>query len=151
MAMIATTAMQNSTLQFKMAGNRYFREVAFQQAQGIATAIAADAASFPVQGNVGHTICASGCDTNTTAMAAIVATAVGPMPPGVTIRYRVERQAPWLLESLPFRQLESVVSSSTAFDVALFETSVEVDGNSVHLGRAAVVQGVAVLVASANQ
>lgn len=152
LAMIAGTVMHTSVLEFRMAGNDQFREEAFQKAQAIATALSEDTDNFPVTGGVGYTICQAGdgdaaCDVSSIVVDATVAA----VPAGTTLVYRVERQGPMIMESLPFRQSQSNASSSLAFDAALFEANVSVDGSSARLGRAGVAQGVARLVASSAQ
>ncbi|MEH6593003.1 MAG: PilX N-terminal domain-containing pilus assembly protein [Halioglobus sp.] len=152
MAMVAATVLQASALEFRMAGNDQFREEAFQKAEGIAAAITELADNFPVSGGVGYTICldnasTAGCSADLVALGANV-TAV---PTGMTVGYTVERRGPKLLASLPFRQSQSATSSSRAYDVALFEASVEVDGGTVGLGSAQVAHGVAVVIVSSAQ
>jgi hypothetical protein len=152
LAMIAGTTMHTSILEFRMAGNDQFREEAFQKAQAVATALSQNAANFPVTGGVGYTICKAGDSDAACNISSInVPAAVAAVPAGVTVEYRVQRQGPMIMESLPFRQSQSEVSSSLAFDAALFEAAVAVDGSAVRLGRAEVAQGVARLVASSAQ
>ena len=152
LAMVAGTTMHTTTLEVRMAGNNQFREEAFQQAQAVATAIADDEDNFPVTGGVGYTLCGSGdtdadCDATTVDVDAAILAAPG----GVDVSYRVERQGPAVIEGVPFRQAQNRASSSLAFDAAVFETAVAVDGSSVRLGSAEVAQGVARLVASGTQ
>lgn len=152
LTIIAGTVMQTSQQEFQMAGNNQFREEASLRAQAIASELSSDADNFPVVGDVGYTICDSAdtdtaCNTDTFLETPSFAT----VPTGVEVNYQVVRQGPILLESLPFRQSESRVSSSPAFDAAIFEVQVEVDGSPVRLGRAEVVQGVAVVIASSSQ
>ena len=152
LTMIAATVMQTSQQEFQMAGNNQFREEASLRAQAIASELSAEYDNFPVSGDIGYTICdpnapVAECDDRFSVQPGFGTAA----PIGVEISYQVERQGPLLLESLPFRQSESSVSSSPAFDAAIFEVQVAVDGSSVRLGRAEVVQGVAVVVASSSQ
>ncbi len=152
LAMVAGTTMHTSTLEFRMAGNDQFREEAFQQAEAVAAALSENTDNFPVAGGVGYTICKTGeadpaCDINTlTVDSEIVDVAAG-----VTVDYRVERQGPVIMTSLPFRQSQSQASSSLAFNAALFEATVAVDGSAVRLGRAEIAQGVARLIANSAQ
>jgi hypothetical protein len=152
LTIIAGTVMQTSQQEFQMAGNNQFREEASLRAQAIASEISSVADNFPVTGGVGYTVCDPNdpdADCNTENF--LAAPGFAAAPEGVDVSYQVVRQGPLLLESLPFRQSESSVSSSPAFDAAIFEVSVEVDGSAARLGRAEVVQGVAVVVASSSQ
>jgi hypothetical protein len=144
--------MQTSILEFRMAGNDQFREEAFQKAQGIAAAISADQVNFPVSGGVGYVLCLDntvtpGCSKDLVALDPDIIS----VPPGVIVDFQVERQGPLLLENLPFRLAQGSTSSSLAYDAAIFETSVEVDGSAVSLGTAQVVQGVAIVIVSSAQ
>lgn len=152
MAMVAGTVMQTSILEFRMAGNDQFREEAFQRAQGIASAISERHSNFPVVGDVGYTLCkdnsaSTGCSADLVALDPDIVS----VPAGVALEYQVERQGPAILEGLPFRLPEGSASSSVAYDAAVFETSVEVDGGTVGLGTAQVVQGVAVVIVSSTR
>ncbi len=151
-AMVAGTTMHTSILEFRMAGNDQFREEAFQKAQAVATALMEDPDNFPVAGQVGYTVCATGssdpgCDVTTI----VIPAAVSSVPAGVVVDYRVERQGPLIVQGLPFRQSQSSASSSLAFDSAFFEAQVAVDGGAVSLGRSEVAQGVGRVVASTPQ
>ena len=152
MAMVATTVMQTSVLEFRMAGNDQFREEIFQKVEGIAEAITERQGNFPVAGDVGYTVCldnttTTGCSADLLALGASVIS----VPTGVTVNYTVERQGPRLLSRLPFRQSQGSSSSSRAYDVALFETNAKVDGGSVGLGTAEVAHGVAVVIVNSTQ
>jgi len=152
LALIAGTVMRTGVQEFQMAGNAQFREEAFQRAQAIAEEISENLNNFPVIGDVGYLICTAAdteTDCNTSNFIQDPNSAI--VPAGVALNYRVERQGPKFLESLPFRQSEADVSSSPAFDAAVFEVSVDVDGSSQRLGSAEVVQGMAVVVASSSQ
>jgi len=152
LAMVAGTVMQTGVQEFQMAGNNQFREEAFQRAQAIAEELSENLDNFPVTGGVGYTICTA-TDTDTDCNGTNVLTVPGSAtaPAGVVLNYQVERQAPLFVESLPFRQSESEVSSSPAFDAAIFEVAVNINGAPVRLGNAGVVQGVAIRVASSAQ
>jgi Tfp pilus assembly protein PilX len=149
LAIISGTVIRTSILEFQMAGNDQFREEAFQRAEAIAANLSEDIDNFPVTGEVGYTLCdsASSCDDNNLVPDANVAD----VPTGVNVNYRIQRQGPLLIESLPFRQADTGASSSQVFDAAIFEASATVDGRSARLGSAQVVQGIAVRVASSNQ
>jgi type II secretory pathway pseudopilin PulG len=153
LAMVAGTVMQTSILESRMAGNEQFREEAFQRAQAVASALSEDPSNFPVSGEVGYTICAGG-DTYAECTSDLTLTLSSEVTSSLVdsdVTYRVERQGPLFLETLPFRQREGATSSSLAFDAAIFEAQVEVDGSASRLGRAEVAQGVAILVASSVQ
>jgi len=152
LTLVATTVMQFSIQEFQMAGNQQFREQAFQQAQAIAEEIADDPNNFPVVGDVGYTVClASDSDSDCNNENFLDEPGSATAPEGVAVSYQVVRQGPRFVETLPFRESESRASSASAFDAALFEVQVEVDGNAARLGSAEVVQGVAVRVASSVQ
>jgi hypothetical protein len=147
MAIVAGTVMQVSTLEVFMAGNGQFREEAFQQAQAIASEISEDIDNFPVVGDIGYRVCPSGCDATFSRSLSSLAL----VSPDVIATYEVVRRGPLIMESLPYRQAENKVSSSSSFDVALFEARVAIDGRAARLGHARVVQGMAVRVASSGQ
>lgn len=144
LSIIAGAVTQTSILEFFMAGNAQFREEAFQQSQAIVTEIASDIDNFPVIGDIGYRVCknaVSGCDANLPVLNYDVSNA----------DFNVVRRGPLILESLPFRQGESDVSSSPNFDAAIFEVDVAVDGSAQRLGSAHTVQGVAVRIVSSGQ
>lgn len=148
LSVLAATAMRSAVLAFQLAGNDQFREQALQQAQAVVAALAREPANFPLAGGVGYTLCAAG-DAHAGCRGTLVAPpeTVRAVPPGVALTYRVLRKGPLLLGRLPLRLPETEVSSSRAYQVALFEARAEVDGSAVRLGRAAVAQGLALLVA----
>lgn len=146
LAMIASAATRTSTLEFRMAGNDQFREEAFQKAQAVATALAEDESHFPLTGAVGSRVCEpTDPDPESLCHSRVLAVdgAARAAPPGVTVSFYIERLGPLLVDDLPFRQSEGGASSARAFDAALFETVVEVNGSGAGLGRAQVVEGVA--------
>jgi Tfp pilus assembly protein PilX len=152
LAMVAGTVMQTSVLEFRMAGNDQFREEAFQEAQAIASGISEKQVNFPVTGDVGYTLCKAGdSDSVCDETSLVVGNTTISVPTGVSVSYRVERQGPAILESLPFRQSQSNVSSSLAYDAAVFEVTATVDGTAEKLGRAEVAHGIARLVVSSAQ
>lgn len=146
LAIIAGTVSQTSILEFFMAGNEQFREEAFQKAQAVVTEVSGDINNFPVVGQVGHTTCPSGC--NSTYSPTLESTSVNPE---YDTEYQIVRRGPLFKESLPFRQGEGSGSSTTSFDAATFELDVKVDGSASRLGKANVIQGMAVVVASSAQ
>ena len=150
LATLSGTAVQTSILEFQMAGNDQFREEAFQRAWAIASVISSNADNFSDAGGVGHRVCKPGdmgpdCSKNSVI---VLNTILPAMPPGVNESYRVERMGPKVTHSLPFRLSQASVSSSLAYNTVIFETWVKIDGGSVNLGSAEVVEGVALLVAS---
>lgn len=152
LTLVATTVMQFSIQEFQMAGNSQFREEAFQRAQAVAEELADDPNNFPVVGDVGYTIClATDTDADCNSTNFLAAPVSASAPTGVEVSYRVVRQGPRFVEALPFRESQRAASSARAFDAALFEIMVDVDGNEGRLGSAEVVQGVAVRVASSVQ
>lgn len=154
LAMIASTVTRTSILEFQMAGNDQFREEAFQKAQAIASALAEDEDNFPVAGSVGSRICEP-TDPDPNSVCNFTTLAVDgetrAVPAGVDVSFHIERQGPLFIESLPFRQREGDASSAQAFDAAVFETVVEVDGSDARLGRASVVEGIVRRVAASAQ
>lgn len=145
LALVAGTVMQTSMLEFRMAGNDQFREEAFQQAQAVATSISRNIDNFPVSGDVGYTICNSGCDSNTLNYDTTMVTNPS-LVSGI-----VTREGPLILETFPVRLSESQASSSPSYDAAVFEVKVEYNGSGEGLGNAAVAQGIAVRIASSSQ
>ena len=136
--------MQTAMLQFQMAGNDQFYEEAIQQSRALAAELAGSSANFSMSGGVGFTRChfgASGpdCDKNDLEPPTSVTVAEG-----VDVEYRIVRQDPLLLEGLPFRDSQDNASSIRNVGVAVFEIDVLVDGSEQRLGRARIVQGVAV-------
>jgi hypothetical protein len=153
LSLVAGSAMQTSIQEFRMAGNDQLREVAFQKAQALISAIVENPDNFPLDGPVGRLICASGdaapqCDPD---LAVIVPARVATVAAGQSLRYTVERQGPLLRDALPIRTLQRFSFSTVAYDAAVFEAHVVVDAQSSRGGRSEVVQGVAILVASSNQ
>lgn len=158
LAIISGTVIQTSILEFQMAGNDQFREEAFQKAQAVASSLAEDPNNFPVSGGVGYRVCQTGYDDSDDAAEdkcnlknITLKTSVAAVPAGVSLTYDVRREGPLFLENLPFRQSQDDVSSSKAFDAAIFEVNVNVDGSAARLGNAGISQGVARLVTSSTQ
>jgi len=150
LATLAATTVQTSIQEFKMAANEQFREEAFQQAQAIASAILDNPDNFTLDGEPGSRLCSTAnaalnCDSG---KFVAVDTSLGFVPSEVEANYFVERKGPLLMPFFPFRRPQNQVSSSVAYETAVFETHVIVDGTGVNLGRSEVVQGVAMLVAS---
>jgi hypothetical protein len=152
LAILAGTGMQTSIMELQMAANDQFREQAFQQAQAIAAATVHNSSNFHLPGRVGFTVCnRTASDVNCEeSQFVIVDSSLETAPQGVAISYQVKRKGPLLVPGLPLRQLQGSVSSVLAYDAAIFEARVVVDGNEVGLGRAEVAQGVALLLASST-
>jgi hypothetical protein len=152
LAVLGGTSMQASIVQVRMASNELFQEEAFQRALAIVDAIGIEFDNFPVQGKVGRTLCKSSdsanyCDSQQTAK---VDSRVVDFPEGVEVVFEVERMAPLFLQSLPVRQAQQLVSSSLAYDAAVFEIHAKVDGRERGHGAAEAVRGVALLVPSST-
>ncbi|MFT5709771.1 MAG: type II secretory pathway pseudopilin PulG [Halioglobus sp.] len=152
LAVLAGTSMQASILQVRMASNELFQEEAFQRALAIVDAIGIESDNFPVEGQVGHTLCktsdsANYCDSQQTVK---IDRRVLDFPEGLDVAFEVERMAPLFLQSLPVRRSQQFVSSSLAYDAAVFEIHAKVDGHERGLGTAEAVRGVALLVPSST-
>lgn len=151
-ATIAASVMQTSAMELRMAGNDQFREEAFQKVQGIASAISSRTENFPMSSPIAYLLCANsaatvGCNADLAALdASIIA-----VPADVSLSYSVERRGPALLKALPFRIEQGAVSSSLAYDAAVFETLVQLDGSAAKLGSAQVALGIAIAVTDSAQ
>jgi len=152
LAILSGTAMQTSIAEFQMAANGQFREQAFQRAQAIISAISSEEANFPIVAPVGSLICKDGDSMEDCVETRHIDldSALEAVPPGVVIRYTVERIGPALLPSLPIRMPQAAVSSALAYNAAIYEAQVRVDGRRVKLAVAEVAQGIALLVASST-
>ena len=150
LAILAGTLMQTGILELRMAANDQFREQAFQQSQAIASALSQDVDNFQLVGEVGFTLCKNSSSGSQCDKSRFISldSALEQLPQGVNVNYQVVRLGPLITPGLPMRESQGSVSSSLAYDAAFFEVQVDVDGGSVNLGSAHVVQGVAVLVAS---
>jgi len=147
---VTASVMQSSALEFQMTANEQFREQALHRARAVASAISADPNNFPLTSDVGQTFCDS--ENSSPDCSGGVTIELPPglknVPDGVSLNYRIERQGPLYLNALPPRFTPPIDPDRHA---ALFETQVVVDGSSVRQGRAAVAQGVAVVVPSGCQ
>ncbi len=152
LATLAATGMATSIMEIRMAANDQFKEQAFQTAQAFAAAISRNTDNFHVSGVVGFTTCKnemSNPDCDASEFVTLYSS-LEHVSPGVTVDYRVERMGPLFLPGMPFRQAQSLVSSVLAYDAAIFEVRVIVDGGGVNLARAEVAQGIAVLVSNSS-
>ena len=152
LATLAATGMATSIMEIRMAANDQFKEQAFQTAQAFAAAISRDTENFHVSGGVGFTICKNqmsspNCDAS---KFVTLGSSLDHVSSGVPVDYLVERMGPLLVPGMPFRQSQNSVSSVLAYDAAIFEARVIVDGADVNLARAEVAQGIAVLVSNSS-
>ena len=144
LALIAGMVMHTAILQLRMAGNDQFLEEAIHKAQAVATELSLVPENFSLAGGVGHTNCppdalALDCDTRTLQVPASVQVA-----PGALVEYRVTRVAPLRWKKFPLRESQENASSSIHFGAANFEIRVRIDGGEARLGKADIVQGIAV-------
>ncbi len=149
LALVGTTVIQTSELEFRMAGNDQFREEAFQYAQAIATAMSAsedDVIQGSSDGEVGYVWCNAGntssdCDETTLTLSSTVI--LPALPTGVTADYRVTR----ITDEPPKLSSVVILPENTSEDleqkVSLYEIRVDYDGSSRRLGKATVIVGVA--------
>jgi len=150
--LLASTLMQTGTLELRMARNHQFQLEAFHLAQGVASAISAHSANFPLSTSVNSVLCKnSNTTTGCSANIAIHDPNLVTVPAGVSVEYRVERLAPLLQKGFPVRLGEKQVSSGVAYDAALFEAHVIVDATAAGQGAAQVAVGMAVLSASSER
>ena len=152
LAVLAGTSIQASIVQLRMAGNELFHEEAFQGAMAVVDSIGSELDNFSVEGVVGRTLCRSAdsakyCDSKQVAK---IDPRVEDFAEGMELVFGVERMAPLLLHSLPIRQAQQSVSSSLAYDAAIFEIHAKVDGRGRGLGAAEAVRGVTLLVPSST-
>ena len=150
LTVLAGTSMQASIIAVQMSSNELFHEEAFQRALATIDGVGTELDNFSVEGEVGRRLCNSSdseiyCDSQKTAK---VDRRIVDFPEGVEILFEVERVAPLFLQSLPVRQTQQFVSSSLAYDAAIFEIHAKVDGYGRGFGSAEAVRGVARLAPS---
>lgn len=157
-AAVSITVMQTSVLEVRMAGNEQFNAEAFQKAQALANAVAADASNLVVTGDIGYRLCGSaavdsdgnaitlGCDVTNV----VVNSSVSSAPSGVGVNYYAERIGP-LIGSENRRSSEDDAWGAGSFNIAYFKVVGSYDGVGSRLGTAEVEQGVAVRVAAGSQ
>ncbi|MFK8051194.1 MAG: PilX N-terminal domain-containing pilus assembly protein [Halioglobus sp.] len=151
LGMLSATLMQTSVFELRMARNLQFQLEAFHRAQGIASAIADRSDNFLVDGGVGQVSCNNAKTTpGCTASIAVNDPNIVSVPVGVNIDYEIERLGPLFQKGFPGRLGQGLVSSSVAYEAAVFETRVAVDASSVGQGASHVALGVAVLTAGKN-
>lgn len=147
LAMAAATMMQSATLQLQMAGNDQFYEEAIQHARAIANELAHNRENFSMSDGVGSVRCPVGVSDSRCDSSDLQPLTAVTVPEGLDLDYRIVRQDPLLVKGFPFRESESKASSIRNVGVALFEIDVVVDGSELRLGRAQLVQGIAVRLA----
>jgi len=151
LGMLSSTLMQTSVFELRMARNLQFQLEAFHRAQGVASAIADRSDNFQVDGGVGQVSCKNVNSTpGCTASIAVNDPNIVSVPAGVNIDYQIERLGPLFQKGFPVRLAQDQVSSSVAYDAAVFETRVKVDASSVGQGTSHVALGFAVLTAGKN-
>lgn len=150
LAVMAASTLRSGVTEYQIAGNDRFREAAFQRAQGIVSRAANDLSRFPLASGLGIIAC-----THTVENSNCVPAAIEPTVPSVMgaakseeIFYEVERLSPLLQRGFALRERQYLVSSSLAYNAALFEIRVLVDGSGGNLGSASVARGIAVLTSS---
>ena len=150
LTVMAASTLQSGIVEFQMASNDRFREEAFQRAQGILSQVGTDINRFPVTVPAGIIACNFLIHDSSCIPQAI--TLPEPNAPasanGLQVFYEVERLTALQQRGPALREHQGLVSSSLAYDVALFETRVSVDGRAANLGTASLAQGVAVITAS---
>lgn len=144
LAVIAGTSLRVGALEFRLAGNDQFREQALQQALGIAEALAARPALFPLDLPVGHSLC--GPDSSCAQPILPPSPAGHALPEGSVLDYRITRRGPLFAPFAELRLPQALASDASGWRAASFEVQVAIDGVAAGLGRAEVVQGVALLV-----
>jgi hypothetical protein len=151
LGILASTVLQTSMLQLRMAGNEQFLEEAFHRAHAIASEIAMNPENFSMDTTLGLTNCPvtsidPDCDYHE-----IEALGMDIASSGATIEYSVVRQEPLIWRGFPIRESQETVSSHNSFEAAIFEVDVRIDGQKNKLGSAHVVQGVALRVTAMGQ
>lgn len=139
MALLATTVMQTSELEFKMAGNEQFREEAFQTAQAISTFIAINEESA-------YDLIANEGDTASPSVTATIS-----LPSGVTTESWIELIDSEVDVLTRIRLGEDQAIGGSSGDWELYEVGARYKGASVKLGEAEVVQGLIRKVVESSQ
>ena len=146
LALIAGMVIKTAILQLHMAGNDRFLEEAIHKAQAIVTELSLTPKNFSLEGGLGYTNCVADSQALYCDLRALKAPGSGAASQGVEVDYRVTRAQPLLWKSFPIRESQESASSSTSVGAANFEISVRIDGGESRLGKANVVQGIAVRV-----
>ncbi|MFT6051787.1 MAG: hypothetical protein ACI9B9_001430 [Halioglobus sp.] len=150
LAVMAASALRSGITEYQIAGNDRFREAAFQRAQGIISRAANDVSRFPLTSELGIIACTHATESSSCVPAPIESTepSVVDAAQSAEIFYEVERMPPMRQRGFSLREQQYSVSSSLAYDAALFEIRVLVDGSAGNLGSASVARGIAILTPS---
>ena len=144
LAILAAGVIQTGVLELRMSGNKQFQEEAYQYAVAVATEIAQTPGNFPLDSQVGYTLCAVADESPACSQDGhYLGELRSPVPEDVALDYHVTRQGPLVVEDLPVRASQQEVSGNSRA-VAIFEISVHVDGSDRRRGSARVAQGIAV-------
>lgn len=148
LGVLASTLLQSSALEMRMAGNLRVKETLRQQALAIARAVVSDARNFDVGAEPGYVRCLvggtlPGCDMADIHVWPVVAEQ--PFAPVVDVRIRGESADALLV---PPREAEAVASSALRDRFAVFDVDVRVAGVANNHGEAGITRGVAVRVMS---
>jgi len=151
LAVTAAVVMQTAALELRMAANDQFKQEAFNAAQAIANELSLDSGNFNLGLLPGQSNCPQGesrpdCDINLLPGSTRLHVSAG-----AALDYRVTREQPFVYRNFPIRESQQAASSSAAFDAALFEINVHVDGSRERFGSAQVVQGIAVRIPSLDR
>ena len=150
LGLLSTAALRSSVLELHMAANQQFSAELDQKARAISAALAEEKANFPTHMEPGHQLCyPPGGGGSCVGPLVGLPSAVAALPIAVRADYSVTRLSPRTIDGMPFRRAEDTVSSALAFDTAMFEVEVSVNGSGVRLGRSDIAQGMAVDVAKA--
>ena len=145
LSILGGTSMRASILEFRMSGNQLFKEEAFQVASALVSAISDNEDNFPNDLPAAHALCKAGNVSRN----CVGRLSLSVFPREIYINekaevtYKVERMQPMFLHRSPMRLAQHSVSSTLAFQMAIFEIHAGVGGNAQSLGHAQVVQGVA--------
>jgi len=148
LAVITAVVMQTAVLELHMAANEQFQQEAANAAQAIANELALDSGNFNLGLLPGQSNCPQGISTPDCTLNLLPAPTRVDLSEGFLLDYRVTREQPLVHSGFSIRSSQDAVSSSNAFNVALFEINVRVDGSRARLGSAHIVQGIAVRIPS---
>jgi len=141
----ATTTMRTSTMELRMAGNEEARLITLEMTQSIIDEVVGNPDNMIVSGNVGFINCTTNVTGCNTSLVTIDTNLLSVSKAG-NARVIVERLAPALTPAP-----RGINSSADAFFAARFEVDTTYDGTSSNEGKAAIVQGVLVLVPRSAQ
>jgi hypothetical protein len=146
LALIAGMVIQAAILQLHMAGNDRFLEEAIHKAQAIATELSLAPKNFSLEGGIGQINCPADAQALNCDLRTLKVPRSAQASQGVEVDYQVTRVEPLMWESFPIRESQENASSSTSFGAESFEINVRIDGRESRLGKANIVQGIAVRV-----